>query len=425
MRKTVVKIIALILVLLSLTSTIVSGAAVVADELEAEETTVAVTESAEITEEETTVPEETETEAAEEETTTPDEPEVPAEPSIKITSEQLTIKVYKTVKMTAEIKNVDPLPLIAWRSSDSSIATVDGNGLVTGVNPGKATITASIVINGTVYSDTFVINVVTNSHFIKDYLAKQQVLGYQYSYIDDYYYTNDKDCWQSDYGFGPIYDLVAPYILLEYDYVRVFFTYEEKDWMVQLWKGQYGLLFYGSEMGVYNKPHTGKEDNIATFYNCPGEEDWLGMEMTMYHQDINGEYKRELSREYNKYWWCTGFKGGHLRIEEPADEIRMTGRITMKDEEMTRLFVEGLKECKFIQANSKENMGLDQFYVDGCDVYLTWQNINDAENTMALKVIGGAATIWTLLPVILPALPMLIPMLGIFGIAMIFLSLII
>lgn len=412
MRKIAVKITALILVLLSLSSTFISGAAVIADEIEANETVVSETA-------EDTVPDESE-EPAE-----PEKPEETAVPSIKITSEQLTVKVYKTVQMTATIENVDPLPLIAWRSSDSSIASVDGNGLVKGVNPGKATITASIVIGGVVYSDSFDINVVTNSHFIKDYLAKQQVLGYQYSYIDDYYYTNDKDCWQVDYGFGPIYDLVAPYILLEYDYVRVFFTYEEKDWMVQLWKGQYGLLFYGSEIGVYNKPHTGEEDNIATFYNCPGEEDWLGMEMTMYHQDLSGEYKRELTREYDKYWWCTGFKGGQLRIQEPADELRMTGRITMKDEEMTKLFVDGLKECRFVQANSKENMTIDQFYVDGCDVYLSWQNINDAENTMALKVIGGAATIWTLLPLIIPALPMLIPMLGIFGIAMLFLSLII
>lgn len=420
MRKIAVKITALFLVLLSLTSTFVSGAAVVANELDAEESTVAVSEDAGETEQEPN-----ETPEENENNDIPEENVPAAKPSIKITSEQLTIKVRKTVQMTATIENVDPLPLVAWRSSDSSIASVDGNGLVRGVNPGRATITASIVVNGEVYSDSFILNVTTSSHFIKDYLAKQQVLGYQYSYIDDYYYTNDKDCWQYDYGFGPIYDLVAPYILLEYDYVRVFFTYEDKDWMVQLWKGQYGLLFYGSEMGVYNKPHSDNEDNIFTFYNCPPEEDWLGMEMTMYHQNLKGEYVRELSRDYDKYWWCTGFKGGQLRVQEPADELRMTGRITMKDEEMTRLFVDGLKECKFTQAKSKEALTIDQFYVDGCDVYLSWQDINDAENTMALKVIGGAATVWTLLPVIIPALPMLIPMVGIFGIAMLFLSLVI
>lgn len=420
MRKIAVKITALILVILSLTSTFVSGAAVVANELDAEESTVAVSEDAGETEQEPN-----ETPEENENNDVPEENVPAAKPSIKITSEQLTIKVRKTVQMTATIENVDPLPLVAWRSSDSSIASVDGNGLVRGVNPGRATITASIVINGEVYSDSFILNVTTSSHFIKDYLAKQQVLGYQYSYIDDYYYTNDKDCWQYDYGFGPIYDLVAPYILLEYDYVRVFFTYEDKDWMVQLWKGQYGLLFYGSEMGIYNKPHSDNEDNIFTFYNCPPEEDWLGMEMTMYHQNLKGEYVRELSRDYDKYWWCTGFKGGQLRVQEPADELRMTGRITMKDEEMTRLFVDGLKECKFTQAKSKEALAIDQFYVDGCDVYLSWQDINDAENTMALKVIGGAATVWTLLPVIIPALPMLIPMVGIFGIAMLFLSLVI
>lgn len=408
MRKIAVKITALVLVLLSLTSSFISGAAVAADEIASEKTAVAASETAGEESEEAT-----------------EKPSDSAVPSIKITSEQLTLTVYKSVQMSAKIENVDPLPLIAWKSSDSSIATVDGNGLVKGVSPGQAAISASIVIDGEVYTDTFIINVITTSHFIKDYLVKQQVLGYQYSYIDDYYYTNDKDCWQVDFGFGPIYDLVAPYVLLEYDYVRVFFTYEGKDWMVQLWKGQYGLLFYGSEMGVYNKAHSDSEDNLFTFYNCPGEEDWLGMEMTMYHQDLSGEYKREFTREYDKYWWCTGFKGGQLRQQEPADEIRMTGRITMKDEEMTKLFIEGLKECGFKQADSLENLPTDQFYVDGCDVHLSWQDINDAENTMALKVIGGAATIWTLLPVIIPALPMLIPMLGIFGIGMFFLSLII
>ena len=52
MRKIAVKIIALILVLLSLTSTFVSGAAVVANELDAEESTVAVSEDAGETEQE-------------------------------------------------------------------------------------------------------------------------------------------------------------------------------------------------------------------------------------------------------------------------------------------------------------------------------------------------------------------------------------
>ena len=49
----------------------------------------------------------------------------------------------------------------------------------------------------------------------------------------------DKKAWQYNFGFGKIYDFVSPYLLLEYDYVRVFFEYEGKDWMIQMWKGNY------------------------------------------------------------------------------------------------------------------------------------------------------------------------------------------
>lgn len=354
-----------------------------------------------------------------------DDEEPKAELQLIISSESSTVVKYKTVKMTASVVGSSVSPVVTWSSSDTATATVDQNGTVKGVNIGRAIITATAVVDGQSLSDSFVISVTTSTHFIKDYLEDHQVLSYQYSYIDDYYYTNDKDCWQDDYGFGRAYDLVAPYILLEYDYVRVFFTYEDKDWMIQLWKGQYGLLFYGSEMGIYTKDHSDEEDTITTFYDSASKEDWLKMEMTLYHDNGFGTYEREFSREYDEYWWCTGFKGGHLRREEPADELRMVSRITLKDEEMTKLFVEGLKDCGFSQGSDKNNVALDQFCVDGNDVYLKWQNISEAENTMPIKVVGGAMTAWTLLTVFWPMLPMLIPALLTFGVAMLILSLII
>ncbi len=358
-------------------------------------------------------------------TVTEGAPKDDSAPEVIITSDSLTVVQGRTIQLKASVKNIDYSPSFLWASSDTTVATVNANGTVKGIKPGKAQISATVYIEGKPVTGYFVVNVTTSSHAIKDYLENQQVLGYQYSYIDDYYYTNDKDCWQDDFGFGQIYDIAAPYVLLEYDYVRVFFTYDNKDWMVQLWKGQYGLLFYGSEIGIYNRPHTGEEYDLTTFYNCPGEEDWLNMEMTLYHDDGRGNYVREFTREYDKYWWCTGFKGGHLRDEEPADELRMTGTITFKDEEMTRLFVEGLMECKFAQAANKDNLALDSFAVDGNNVYLKWQNISDAENTMPIKVGVGFWATLNLLPVILPALPVIVPFFTMFGMAMLFLSIII
>lgn len=308
---------------------------------------------------------------------------------ITISSEHLTVTVNRRIKLTAVVSGTDEIPEITWTSSDEKFAKVDRKGRVTGVKAGEVIITASGVIGGKTYKGQYSLKIVTSSNLIKDLLEKNQVLSYQYSYEDDYYYTNDKEAWQYNFGYGKLYDIAAPYVLLEYDYVRVFFTYEEKDWMIQMWKGQYGLVFYGSEIGVYNKPHSDEEDTLFTFYKCPPEEDWLKMSMTLYHQDLSGEYIREFTRPYDDYWWCTGFKDGHLRIEEPADELRMYSRITLKDKEMAELFTQGLRDCGFTRTMDPGDIDVDEFYMKDNDVYVKWQNINEAENTMPIKVGTG------------------------------------
>ncbi len=332
--------------------------------------------------------------------------------ALVIKSDNLTVARRKTIQMTATVTNVEEQPVIYWASTDESIATVDHNGVVKGISVGVVTIAAATVVDGEVLSGEFTINVVRQNNFLRNLLEDKQVLSYQYSYIDDYYYTNDKDAWQYNFGFGKIYDFVSPYILLEYDYIRVFFTYENKDWMLQMWKGQYGLVFYGGEVGIYTKEHSDKGINEWTFFNCPEEEDWLNMEMTLWHEDINGNWNREFTRAYDKYWWCTGFKNGHLRQEEPADELRLTGRITFKDKEMAKLVADGLAECGLAKAGSKAAMGVDSIYVDGNDIHFSWQNISEAESTMFIKVSTGV--LGSLL--VLPFAPIILPFVGAYAV---------
>lgn len=332
--------------------------------------------------------------------------------TLVLKSDSLTVAKKKTIQMTATVTNVDEQPLIYWASSDESIATVDHNGVVKGVSVGVVTIAAATVVDGEVLSGEFTINVVKKNNFLRNLLEDKQILSYQYSYVDDYYYTNDKDAWQYNFGFGKIYDIASPYLLLEYDYIRVFFAYEGKDWMLQMWKGQYGLVFYGGEIGIYTREHDEKGVNEWTFFNCPAEEDWLNMEMTLWHEQLDGTWKREFTREYDKYWWCTGFKNGHLRQEEPADELRLTGRITLKDAEMTSLVADGLEECGLVRSNSKTSMGIDSIYVEGNDIHFSWQNVSEAESTMFIKVSTGI--VGSLLA--LPFAPVILPFVGAYAV---------
>ncbi len=218
------------------------------------------------------------------------------------------------------------------------------------------------------------------------------IAGYRYSARDSYFYVDQSQAWQGNYGYNMAYDLVAPYLLLEYDYVRVFFRYEDKDWMIQLWKGQYGLLFYGCETGVYNKPASDDEDNAFTTYSRARDDDKPFIQTTMYHDPLHiGNYERELTTPYERTWWSTGFKRGHLTIEEPANELRQTGILTFRNEELANLFANGLSECGFVRSSDKSNLATDTYCIEGCNVYYSWQDISQAESTMGIKVALGTS----------------------------------
>lgn len=385
MKKLAIKLTAIVLVLIFSLSSVLTSAAFAAEE---------ITDSG-ITEE---IPKETPEE-------TPDEPSETL-PVLVLSAEKLTIAKYENTRIVAQVTGVETQPTVKWASSDESVAVVTKEGVVYGAGPGTAKITATVIVKGLTLTGEYDITVTASKNFVRDFLEGQQVLSYQYSYIDDYYYTNDKEAWQYNFGFGKIYDIASPYLLLEYDYIRVFFIYEDKDWMLQMWKGQYGLIFYGGEVGIYNRPHA--DDGLPewTFFNCPAEEDWLGMEMTLWHEQLDGTWVREFTREYDKYWWCTGFKNGHLRQVEPADELRLTGRITFKSEEMAALVADGLEACGFGKSTSKDNVKTDTIFTEGSDIYYSWQNISEAESTMAIKFIGGAMSAWTFITF----LPLLVPM---------------
>lgn len=295
-------------------------------------------------------------------------------PVLAIIAPSGRVTIGKTLSLS--VNTEDP---VKWSSSDTSVATVDKNGTVSGVKVGPVTITAETADSTENASVT--IYVVRRNMPWRTLLEKHNILSYQYNFEGDYYYTNDKKAWQKNFGFNFAYDMVAPILLFEYDYVRVFFTYGGYDWMIQMWKGQYGMVFYGSEVGVYLRPTGGKEATKYSHYNCAGPDNYLKIGSTLYHQDTDGRFKVEYERPYEEHWWCTGFVPGHLRDTTPCDELRTVTHITLKDAEMAKLFTDGLKECGFGVAYGKDRLRNDTFFMDGKDVYLQWQNISEAANS--------------------------------------------
>ncbi len=198
--------------------------------------------------------------------------------------------------------------------------------------------------------------------------------SYMYEPDGNYYYTNDKKAWQTRFGYNEVYDRLAVITAMYYDTVRTTFSFEGKDWLVQIWKGQYGYYFVGEEIGVYTK-----ERSSSSQYMSAEKSDWLKMEMCfVWDEDHNGNYKPRFSRPYDDYWWCTGFVVGleSSTAIRTREQFRMVAHITFKNTEMATLFANAFEANGFKRVSKLDNNVKDTFVQIGPDVAFVWQSIN-------------------------------------------------
>jgi hypothetical protein len=120
----------------------------------------------------------------------------------------------------------------------------------------------------------------------------------------------------------------------------IYFEYSGKKWLIEFWKGQYGMTT-GGEVGVFNT--RGPLLNIpgvfnGTFYNSAIKDDMLNISFSLIRN------KKIVLTRADKHWWLTGFKLGEF--SEPSDLV-MNIKIALKDDTMLRAFVQGLKKAGY------------------------------------------------------------------------------
>lgn len=206
-------------------------------------------------------------------------------------------------------------------------------------------------------------------------------LGYDSWGTKKYIYNNDKDCAQSKFGYNRFYDKAAPLADFHIVTCRIpFKNYDNKDWMVQLWKGTYitgDIGTVGCEIGLYNRT-AGKYGGMFDHYNCAPESDWLDMEMTLlWDEEYDGNYKAQFTRTYGKYWWPTGFVDGQLKNVNDTSCLRVLGRITFKDSHMADLFEAALAGIGFRKVSTFDPTVKDTYKRQICDVIFCWQDIRN------------------------------------------------
>lgn len=165
--------------------------------------------------------------------------------------------------------------------------------------------------------------------------------GYAYDSNQDIFYST-MDSWQRNVGFCHLYDQAGAPLSMIMDCEPVYFEYGGEKWLIEFWKGQYGMVT-GGEIGVYTGGIDVKILGIYndTFYNCASDDDLLEMSYTL-KKNGNTLFTRE-----GKHWWLTGFKLGEF--SEPS-ELSMDISITLKDEIMRDAFLAGFSTAGYSDA---------------------------------------------------------------------------
>jgi len=283
--------------------------------------------------------------------------------SLKITPSTMVMNKGESRELSVKVEPANAANEVTWTSNKPNIATVDDAGNVKGISAGVAHITCTAK-DGSRKSDTTTVSVVADQ-LTREEIATAELFSYMFNPDGNFFYTSDEP-WQRQFGFNLLYDLGAPLAGMFYNTVRVKFKYNDLDWMVQLWKGQYGFLFIGSEIGVYTKP----EARTTNHYDCATDENSLKMQMTLYDAD-----KLLFTRDYAKSWWMTGFVPGKVtRFSNPTG-LTVLARITLKSPEMTAAFTEAFAKCGFKKADAINRTSYDSYKVIGNDVYFNWKYI--------------------------------------------------
>lgn len=157
--------------------------------------------------------------------------------------------------------------------------------------------------------------------------------------------TNDIICsnlypWQRNLGYCKLYDEVAPTFNMIIDSEPIYFEYDNRKWLIELWKGQYGMNT-GSEIGVYVSEM--EEINIpgifsGTFFNAVSDKELLNIYFKL---KINEE---ELFKRQDYHWWLTGFDVG---VFSNPQRLSMEIKIAFPNSIMKNEFLGGLKRSGY------------------------------------------------------------------------------
>lgn len=162
--------------------------------------------------------------------------------------------------------------------------------------------------------------------------------GFFYSPKDDALYST-KDAPQSQFGSCQLYDDAMPLLGIIADCEPIYFEYDNHHWLIEFWKGQYGMAA-GCQIGTY---YTSNESIKAPgfqgmFYESPDNKDCCCISYTLKRKN------KILLKNTTGQCFAAGLKLGEFST---PSALALKIKIIFPNKKMQLAFVSGLKAAGY------------------------------------------------------------------------------
>lgn len=162
-------------------------------------------------------------------------------------------------------------------------------------------------------------------------------LGYRYDCPQSIFSTRP-DAWQKDFGYTYAFDRFAPFFNMVFDAQPVYFDYSGRTWLIEFWKGQYGITT-GCEIGVYHADEIIPVDTRKkTLFQVVDENEMLDMSFSLRKNNTS------IATLAQTHWWLTAFVMG---IFTRPENLCMDISLTFPNYDMLSAFIRAMLDLGY------------------------------------------------------------------------------
>ena len=166
-------------------------------------------------------------------------------------------------------------------------------------------------------------------------------IGYGYDSGQDLFIAR-KNAPQKIFGYTTLFDLSAPYFNMIFDYETIYFDYNGRTWLIEMWKGQYGINT-GCELGIYYADEiVSPKDYRTAHFQSVAEKDMLDISLELNRIPIHKSPYYIIGKEHNHHWWLTIFKMG---LFTKPEHLLVNTSIRFKDRYMLYSFLNSFEKA--------------------------------------------------------------------------------